>query len=239
MPARRNVPEMHLPLCETCGYILAGLDVAHNCPECGRPIAQSQPCNRRSPRWEETRSDLFSSLFWSTTAEILFHPARFFRALTTRQTSPRSRRFAHGHWIVSSLLLTLAADFHLASIYRSTYPLLLIAWALLLSFVAVLPVITVFNWLVAKFTAFEADWRGLRMPREAITKALNYHAATYLLVSLLAVLTTGTYAAVAIHQPLISDAIYLEILTVQIILSAIYLFWTYWIAMRNIMYANS
>jgi hypothetical protein len=31
---------------------------------------------------------------------------------------------------------------------------------------------------------------------------------------------------------------YLYTLSGEVILAAIYLFWTYWIAMRNIMYAN-
>ncbi len=34
-------------LCEACGYALTGLTVDRNCPECGRPIADSMPANRR------------------------------------------------------------------------------------------------------------------------------------------------------------------------------------------------
>jgi len=34
-------------LCEACGYAVTGLTAAGNCPECGCPIADSLPANRR------------------------------------------------------------------------------------------------------------------------------------------------------------------------------------------------
>ncbi|QYK46965.1 MAG: hypothetical protein KF838_09230 [Phycisphaeraceae bacterium] len=44
-------------LCERCGYVLEGLDHGGNCPECGKPIAESLPRNARpgSP-WQAWRS---------------------------------------------------------------------------------------------------------------------------------------------------------------------------------------
>lgn len=59
-------------LCERCGYVLEGLDHGGNCPECGKPIAESLPRNARpgSP-WQQKPS--LRSLI-DTCREMLYRP---------------------------------------------------------------------------------------------------------------------------------------------------------------------
>ncbi|MEX0875982.1 MAG: hypothetical protein WD114_00860 [Phycisphaerales bacterium] len=40
-------------LCERCGYVIEGLDQAGNCPECGKPIAESLPGRRVGTPWQQ------------------------------------------------------------------------------------------------------------------------------------------------------------------------------------------
>ncbi|MEQ8769905.1 MAG: hypothetical protein RIB60_05290 [Phycisphaerales bacterium] len=43
-------------LCERCGYVVEGLDPAGNCPECGKPIAESLPERRVGTAWQRSPS---------------------------------------------------------------------------------------------------------------------------------------------------------------------------------------
>jgi len=51
MPRTRR-PAYDALLCERCGYDLAGLTRDDNCPECGKPIAESMPENRTGTPWQ-------------------------------------------------------------------------------------------------------------------------------------------------------------------------------------------
>ncbi len=94
--------------------------------------------------------------------------------------------------------------------------------------------------LASRLTAWEAAYRGLRLPRPVVQRALHYHSAHYLPVALLAFLTVVGHQAL-IHRDLGIDRFafrYLYILCAEVILAAGYLFSTYWTGMRNLMYAN-
>lgn len=49
-------PDPDALLCEACGYPIDGLPEDGNCPECGRPIAQSLPAARPGSPWQQRPS---------------------------------------------------------------------------------------------------------------------------------------------------------------------------------------
>ena len=74
-------------LCEKCGYVIEGLDTSGNCPECGKPIAESLPERRVGTPWQ--RSPGVKSLlatWWMT----LRHPLRTLDVMRFDDESKRS-----------------------------------------------------------------------------------------------------------------------------------------------------
>jgi hypothetical protein len=240
----RIVPAENDVLCEACGYTLNGLATSGNCPECGTPIAHSTFEDRRElPAWE--RGDRRTQRrFLITTAHVVFRPTNFFRTLATRVEGSGSERFAMLHDIAASLLFALAGTIHLSWYVREIvgrpvrFPFEPFAGVVL--WVATYLALEGVTRLAAKLTAWEAAYRGIRLPYPGVLRAMHYHAAHYLPVALVACLTIGTYQVMwqtgAVSA--FTATSYLYILSAEVILGAIYLFQTYWIAMRNTMYAN-
>jgi hypothetical protein len=234
-------------LCEACGYVLNGLPREGNCPECGRPIADSAASRRKPPAWE--RRDQSGSgpgklvRFIGTTAAILFRPASFFRHLSLGPDRA-SRQFALVHWLLASALFGWAVWTHMnwsdtilptdtAAIRAVTLVLLIGA-----TFVATL----VLNYVAARLTAWEAAYRGIRLPRRVVLRGLDYHAPHYLPVAILTAAVICGYQVFIRYSPTTAGlyaTTYLYILCGAIIVGAVYSFKTYWIAMRNLMYGNS
>lgn len=60
-------------LCEKCGYVIEGLDTEGNCPECGKPIAESLPERRVGTPWQQSPgAGSLVRTWWMT----LRHPLR-------------------------------------------------------------------------------------------------------------------------------------------------------------------
>jgi hypothetical protein len=95
--------------------------------------------------------------------------------------------------------------------------------------------------LAARLSAWEAAYRGMRLPHQVVVRGLQYHSAHYLPVALLAFTTVAGYQILLATHVLteLSAPRYLYILCAEVILSAGYLFSTYWKGMRNMMFANS
>ena len=102
--------------------------------------------------------------------------------------------------------------------------------------------------LAAWLTTLEATYRGLRLPYDIVLRGMYYHAAHYLPVAIAAlVVVVGYqllwfcshpwYAAYTWVQEK-TPTVYLYVICAQVVISAIYLFQTYWIGMRNMMFAN-
>ena len=240
-----TIPAASDLLCEGCGYVLNGLPDDARCPECGKPAAESAPELRQPPTWERPAPGSRTPLrFLGTTAAVLFRPARFFRALPPHSDTSGAAQFARIHYGLASLLLGGAAlahfdwfvtlggsrQFHIAR----QVPLLLLSWA------AAYAALRVTIRLAAGLTSWEAAYRGYRLPLPVVRRALHYHSAHYLPVGLAAVTTVLGYQVLLARYELgpYSATTYLYVLSGEVVFFAVYLFLTYWTAMRNLMYAN-
>lgn len=92
------------------------------------------------------------------------------------------------------------------------------------------------TWLTSKEGAF---W-GMRLPSHVVTRAMSFHAANYLPVALVALLVTGGYRVALLLgiTNAASGVAYLITLSVLVVVSALWLFESYVIAMRRIRLAN-
>jgi hypothetical protein len=222
-------------LCERCGYTLNGLPAASNCPECGTPIDQSIQSDRVPPAWEGRARSGFAT-FFETTADVICRPTWFYRTSTTRGDVARAARFADLHWVIATLLFATAGTIHARLSFMGS-PALAIFVALVVGTWVTLWATT---WAAARLTAWEANYRGIRLPIHVVRRGMYYHAAHYLPVALLALGIVGGYAVALRYGALPPTTIttYLYTLCAVVIAAAAYLFHTYWIGMRNMMYAN-
>ncbi|HEX4125815.1 MAG TPA: hypothetical protein VHY37_13900 [Tepidisphaeraceae bacterium] len=231
------VPAASELLCARCGYVLSGLPGDSRCPECGTLISESDPGLRGLPEWERQPGSPLA--FVRTTAAVLFQPTHFFRTFATRADRRASQWFAAIQWLAASILFAFAAEEHLYWTQISVgawRPAVLPAVA-----VAAFVALAATNWVASWLTYWEATYRGLRLPRSAVHRAMDYHAAHYLPVAAIAAITVGTFTT--LHNsgklPDRYELAYFYVLSGEVIVAAAYLFMTYWIAMRNIMYANA
>lgn len=232
-------------LCEGCGYVLNGLPAEGRCPECGKLTSESDPTLRLPPVWEQPAAGSAIKRLLVTTEQVLFQPTRFYRSLATRGTSHKSLWFAQMHFLIASLLFGLAGWAHID---------LLMGWGPAARLGAFLPwpvfiglawgtwvMLIVLTLVAARLTTWEATYRGLRLPLGVVRRGMDYHAAHYLPVALLAAFTVIGYRWWLMRDPGHSarwGAAYLYTLCGEVIVCAGYLFKTYWIGMRNMMYAS-
>jgi hypothetical protein len=107
--------------------------------------------------------------------------------------------------------------------------------------VATIVLMSLLTRLAGRLTTWEASYRGYRLPLPVVRRALGFHAAQYFPIGIVAVVTTAAYQ-LGLYYNLnywsIHWKLYFGILSAEVILGATYLFHAYWIAMRNMMYAN-
>jgi hypothetical protein len=242
--ALANIPAESDVLCEGCGYVLNGLPDGANCPECGKPTSESAATLRHGAAWEQPGPAL--RRFISTTHEVLAHPTRFYRSLATRKTRESSTRFARAHWAIASVLLGVAAYAHFSwYLYLGNLPSALDRWNYTIPVTLIFAMIVylmlsattqVAGWL----TTLEAGFWGMRLPLPVVLRGLDYHAAHYLPVAFVSCATIVGYRLLVYWHlaSSVSAPMYLYVLCGEVILGAIYLFKTYWIGMKNMMYAN-
>ncbi len=239
-------------LCEGCGYTLTGLSADGDCPECGLPVRRSTIDNGRGlPAWEERRT---FPAFLQTSWHVLTRPRRFFRTLQTRATSARREtrfnrraiRFAELHEGFAAVMSGAAVVSHYALVSPRVSQLLVQEWFVPFAAVGACTAVAgitmrLTRLLAGKLTTWEATWRGYRLPREVVRRVLCYHFAQ-VTVSVAAVLLTVLAGRLGFTVGWI-DAGYLPtyVITVGVVTAAAggYLFLTYWVAMRSVMWANT
>lgn len=244
--AAKQVPEEHLWLCEGCGYIVSGLPEGARCPECGKPVIDSiDPALRGLPAWEVRHNPL---TFVSTSVKVLVAPSHFYRHLQTRHFTWWSIAFAWIWLAICTTLFALAGLCHMVWLeLRPGAGPVVPHWVLwvygalkVFAFPAVFFAMVLLTRLAARLTAWEAAYRGLRLPLPVVRRGLDYHAVHLLPVASLAVAIVYGYFLLLNHRLLTraADIVYIWTLCGAVIASAAYLFFTYWAAMRNMLFAN-
>ena len=247
--SRQPAPAEGDLLCESCGYLLNGLEAlsdAH-CPECGEPLSTSlDPLARKPSPIEVTWTP---ATFWMTTGSVLFRKRKFFRETKARAGDAATvGRFGSLHRIFAAALFGIAAAIHLA--FTAENRLWLVRWELVhvagiaaaaCAFSAIAYGLLRFvTWSAERMTAVESKFWGMRLSPAMLRRAMNFHAANYLPVGLLAVAVTGGYR-LAIGTELITaqwGVAYLVTLSAAVVAGALWLFESFVIAMRRIRLAN-
>ena len=237
---RDAAPESTDVLCESCGYRLNGLPPSGNCPECGQPVAASTTESpRHLPAWEGLPGKR-----GRTIREVLRSPDRFFRTLSLHDDTCRSRRFALLFLAIASLFSAKTIVYHyLVTVFLSVPPPWLPPiWVL----IAILPFLLFGCWyglleLVIYLTAAEGKFWGLRMPRGIVRRVIHYWTPHVALASVVMSFVPLAYLLMLAsnNRAGLYMAEYLYVLSGMVVVAAIYLFKTYWVAMKAIMYGNA
>jgi hypothetical protein len=241
MPSRAaEIPAEHECLCQACGYSLYSLPPDARCPECGA----TEQVPRVPPDWE--RHDLTGpARLFRTTRAVLLAPDKFFQRLPTRSPRDGSLVFCTLHLWFSSYLLGLAVAGHLmvqigtsSGSAAATFAVIAVGSALSMPLAILVAFV---RWMVAILTGVEARYFGWRLPRNAIRRALDYHAATLTPTALGAAAIVATYHVLLMNDPSRArhETLYTYALSAYVVLAGLYLFWSYWQAMKNIRYANT
>jgi hypothetical protein len=231
--------------------VLDGLPETGACPECGQPISASVGADRVAPAWESAAPGTKAAGFFQTTRQIIFRPAHFYRTFTARGPLDTAGQFARWHWWIAGGLFGIAGATHAVWFSYHIAPHVPDfpggPWALFAVLIIGLTLLTYFTLdlttrVASRLTNWEATYRGIRLPYTIVLRGMYYHAAHYLPVAITALVVVEGYQLLLVIAgkwlPFNSAMIYLYILCALVVLSAIYLFQTYWIGMRNMMYAN-
>lgn len=102
------------PRCEECGYLIVGLPLASNCPECGLLGKESLPGGRRRPtRWQETEVSAAGFADLLRLQVRVLRDRSFFKTLPVQSGFRAARHFWWGTFLLlagGSLLLLKACS---------------------------------------------------------------------------------------------------------------------------------
>lgn len=110
-------------LCERCGYVVEGLDPAGNCPECGKPIAESLPEQRVGTAWQQAPS---LRTYLLTALSTLLSPMRTLDAI--RVNPENGRMLAAWHHRIATIIVGVVLLIAVAWVSSNTRPANGIDW---------------------------------------------------------------------------------------------------------------
>jgi len=93
-------------LCETCGYSLRGLAGSEKCPECGTPLAESDPARRVGLPWQNKMS---MGSWVKTTWMMVWRPRQVFRILRIGHAGDKEDQHAAAFLLIFAVLAGLLA----------------------------------------------------------------------------------------------------------------------------------
>lgn len=231
-------------LCEQCGYALNGLPDTGNCPECGKPIAESTTASpRRPPAWETGR-DRAVGRFEFTALGVLRSPRRFFRGMTAHGDTARSAAFGRLAIAPAVVLNTKTVVMHLFIMLMTSGPPAFDPAVLAAAGVVTL-VVVMLGWLglylaVVRLTTVESRYWKMRLPAVVVRRALHYDAvyASALSVPPWAISLAYLCLVLANDRFAVYQVTYLYALSASVIVAGVGLFYVYATSMRSLMYAN-
>ena len=165
MPGR----DAHTLLCERCGYVLEGLPTDSECPECGKPIAESMPHRRTGTPWQQ--KPCWPS-FLRTRAAVLYRPWRTLGVMSFENSNAHLLFDRIMLTMLLSVLLIAAAVAILPSEVPATESLAIGAFIALVLAVAV----TLMTHIEIVGLRFFGSRRGFRIDK-TIASTICYHGA--------------------------------------------------------------
>jgi len=187
-------------LCERCGYVIEGLDRSGNCPECGKPIAESLPERRVGTPWQQSPGvKSLLATWWMT----LRHPRRTLDVM--RVGTRRNVRWL-GRWAIGLAALISATGFVLSTHLYDTDPMrvsplitiLTVPIWMILPFV----LLSLLTWIETRGLIIIAKARGFRVDRPLAWTITAHGAIGWLIAGILfAVLFNASPAFVRAMSP--------------------------------------
>lgn len=222
--------------------MLTGLPEEGVCPQCGSPVELStRHSGRQQTDWEDSPS---MGNFFSVCSAVLLTPWRFFQQLSTTGDVASQDSFIFMVRLVSIVPLACAVSIHLSWVDSiRTDP-----WFGGLGLLEMIPLFALGIYFLHKgltvvaawLTVWEASFLGMRLPYAVVMRTLAYHATTFLPTSLFFSATIIGYH-VLVHMGVLTLATaptYLYVLAAEVVIAAVYLFYTYWLAMWSVRFAN-
>lgn len=175
------------PLCERCGYPIQGLPESGNCPECGRPVADSLPSRRiGTPAQRSRRPSALAATWWMAIA----HPLRTLSIVTSDppRIGPVLLVAAWPMAVALAMAMLLALELrHVGQAGRSG-PLLAMPAAVVLGTLAsvvLTPVLAgvlwLLTWIETRGMVLIGAQRGLRMHVQ-LARAITAHGSAWWLL---------------------------------------------------------